>query len=552
MFYLNSLIIYLLILLPSINTPFQSDDYTYFLKGISYENTIANYLGWSGRLVVDFISSFLLNYLPYTVYEMLNAFVFLVMCILVSFIPTLILNNSRVVRYDLSSIVLWVVFMAYWISNTSLGQTSFWIVGSVNYLWTIMWASAYICFLLYFTNINKSNGIFKYAGIFVLGFLAGCSNENTSISVVVFTVFIFFVEKNQRKLVLTGLASSLIGAVVLIASPGNIVRKKYFPDWYSKSTIEQFLLHVYERMPNAIAEYLHIYMLLIFLTIALLWLSADVNRKALGYGLFFVVLSVFSNFILAKAPYIGGRNLNTGLFLLLPPLSIIVYEVCKLKDGVRFYFSLATLLYCLIFFIPSYFLFSKMMIHAKIQHEIRNEIILKEKNKGFDIINIPNWYVPKLIKDTDFFDTYKSERMHLYYDVKDLVWDPVYFDYSILKTVEPRLFNMILKEDLELVSLYFNTGFFDGHSSIVFKFNNSLERYIEKDDNILFVHVYDINKPKEFINADILMSKVSRIGGSYYFAAKIKKLEFENISSINFGFYSSSKEVNSRSFKLDL
>ena len=51
---------YFLFFYITIFTPFHSDDYSYYLKGLSFETHISHYLNWSGRFVADYLSSLLL------------------------------------------------------------------------------------------------------------------------------------------------------------------------------------------------------------------------------------------------------------------------------------------------------------------------------------------------------------------------------------------------------------------------------------------------------------------------------------------------------------
>ncbi len=45
-------------------TPMNSDDYTYALRDLSASGIKLHYLGWSGRVVSDTISTFLLKFFP--------------------------------------------------------------------------------------------------------------------------------------------------------------------------------------------------------------------------------------------------------------------------------------------------------------------------------------------------------------------------------------------------------------------------------------------------------------------------------------------------------
>ncbi|WP_313374660.1 DUF6056 family protein [Chishuiella sp.] len=551
LFILNALIIYIIILIPSLNTPFQSDDYSYFLKGISWENSISHYMGWSGRLITDFTSSFLLKYLPYIIYESLNACVFLLLCLFISIIPKLIIRNN-VTNSNFSSVTLWIVFLAYWISNPNLGQTSFWIVGSANYLWTIMWASLYFVLILYITNIKKELEKNDYLYIVILGFLAGCSNENTSVSVVLFTFTLFFIEQ-RKKIISVGFLSSLIGALVLLLAPGNRVRMQTEDFWYSLSTKEQLRIHIYERMPNAISQYLHIYLLIITALIILILIKKKINNKSILYVGVFFILSLFSNFILAKSPIIGGRNLNTGLFFLLPVLAIIVYEFQNSKSREVKLSNFILIGYSLLFFIPSYIYFTFMMVQSKNQYQIRENIINTVKKDNKDTITIPDWNFTRLLKPSDAFDTYRSPSMPEYYGVKNITYKIVNFNYGALIEGDKYPINKNLKGNLKILNIYNYTidpMDFTHKKGIIIEFNESIKNYIQEGDNLIFIHFID--KKGQFINSDRLIDSEIELNNKFYIDTSLDKIRISNLEKIIIGFYNTNTQKESTEIEIKL
>jgi hypothetical protein len=76
-----------------------------------------------------------------------------------------------------------------WLTSPNLGQTSFWIVGATNYIWTNLFVLMVLDKLA--RNLkNSENERFSLLGIFLLSIVAACGNENISL-VLVGTTFIF-------------------------------------------------------------------------------------------------------------------------------------------------------------------------------------------------------------------------------------------------------------------------------------------------------------------------------------------------------------------------
>lgn len=86
---------FVIILVPSVHVPMHSDDYHYILKGMSINAEITHYLGWSGRVVADMISPFLLVFFPTKVIGIINAICFVSVSLLISVIPYALLKKDK-------------------------------------------------------------------------------------------------------------------------------------------------------------------------------------------------------------------------------------------------------------------------------------------------------------------------------------------------------------------------------------------------------------------------------------------------------------------------
>ena len=211
MYIASAIIIYILICIPAYYIPFHSDDYLFYLRGISLEALLKHYMTWEGRLIGDYTGALLLHFFSRPVYMGINSLIFLIILVQISFVPSVVDQKSVINKSNV--ILLWLAFFLYWLCNPCLGQTSFWIVGSVIYLWPLMWAGCYILLLfkllqntVYVTkcterskNLTTLNTqlphqlVAKYDLLLLggLGFLAGLSNEATGATVVFFTIVLY-------------------------------------------------------------------------------------------------------------------------------------------------------------------------------------------------------------------------------------------------------------------------------------------------------------------------------------------------------------------------
>lgn len=295
---LSTVLVFILIYFPSYYIPVHSDDYMYFLKGLSLEAHLRHYLNWSGRFITDYISSLLLNLFSKPIYMAINSLAFLTMLINISFIPSL-LNGEELITKK-SCIFLWLSFFIYWLCNPNLGQTSFWLVGSANYLWPLMWLSFYMVYLfkLFKDSITKTayNAGYKQIIILcILGFCSGSSNEATGVATVFLTFVLCLMKYSDKvknelmkncsivnssfifhscdKTLYASLFSSLIGCLTLILAPGNYIRMTttVFAPWRSLSLSNKVLLHIMGRMPEVIVQFRFAFIIIAILLLFLLW-----------------------------------------------------------------------------------------------------------------------------------------------------------------------------------------------------------------------------------------------------------------------------------------
>lgn len=123
-------------------TPFHSDDFSYAQMGLSFAKHWSHYMGWSGRLVADYSSSFLLMISSHAVISAFVAFFATATCVLVTAIP------SKLIKTRFTASKFLIIAFLFWTSNPDIGQTVFWVVGACNYLVTSFFIVLF-CFYFY-------------------------------------------------------------------------------------------------------------------------------------------------------------------------------------------------------------------------------------------------------------------------------------------------------------------------------------------------------------------------------------------------------------------
>ncbi|NDV67949.1 DUF6056 family protein [Dysgonomonas sp. 25] len=179
-----------------------------------------HYFTWGGRFVVHLIAQFLLMLKPW-MHDSLNALAFTLLLWLI----------YRISNYNnpISPIVFVFIYFLVYFFQPAFAATILWITGSANYLWGTLIILLFIYpYYLFFRNPGyKLKGIMVAIGFFIGGILAGWTNENMAVAVLLMLVFMCFYFRRRGELprwAVVGLIGFSIGCVLLLAAPGNYVR----------------------------------------------------------------------------------------------------------------------------------------------------------------------------------------------------------------------------------------------------------------------------------------------------------------------------------------
>lgn len=234
--FMTLIITFLLMLILNSKTLMVSDDYAYqFLfagrtpsantKPISnlfeiITSMINHWKLWGGRITPHFLLQ-LAFMIGINFFNIVNALMFV-------FLGLLIykhVNNSKESRPFLLILIYAITFLL----APQPGSTLMWKSGSANYLWSAV--LILIMTLIYkkhddFNNI-KDNNINMFL-LFLFGLVVGCCNENSGCALIITQMIFIFVYKYKYKRIprwsISGLAGTIIGYIILIASPGNYIR----------------------------------------------------------------------------------------------------------------------------------------------------------------------------------------------------------------------------------------------------------------------------------------------------------------------------------------
>lgn len=539
LYLLSLLVIYVLTLIPGLHTPFHADDYNYYLLDLSLDKRLDHYTHWSGRILADFISSSFLALLPQTVYAAINAAASVLLIALISLMPAV--TFKRPLINGRSVLVLLLLYFAYWAGNTRLSETTFWMVGTANYLWPVVIVTSFL-FCFFYLRGRPKLSLLSILGISVLALLGGVSNEATGASLCCFLILALADRSNSKKVTISALICALIGFSILYFAPGNRMRLKNsdYGFWENSSSFWQFFKHFYERVPNAFGEFWLVFSLILLVVLLYQALSANKEdaHKNYGFAALFFGLGLFSIIIFVKAPIMPGRALNTTLVYFLLCLSFLSYCGRGIKNIISV--ALASLA-AFFYFVPSYYLFTSAMKSMSVQAEIRDKIIKDAIKNNQNRVEIPDWYFTKLLKGSDRPNPWHSPAMARFYGIDEISCTKVYFDYSLLKSQKPLVVNQQIREGLILENIYREEDIF-GTTKLIFQFDHSPDDLMKLQENKLSIHLF-INGYNPFAGINIALEGPYKIADKYYMKSSPLWIEIQNLYRIDFGLLSNQNKA---------
>lgn len=415
-------------------TPFHSDDYHFSLLDVSWKEIATFYMGWSGRVLANWAGILLLACKNQIVISLLIAFFATGMLYLVSRLP------GRLFNTEFSPYKFLILFALYWICNPNLGQVAFWVVGACNYLITNFFI---VVFLTLFFLFRSSTSSAVRLLLFISAAIAGCTNENTSVTLLcTFTglclvMKFFHIPFNAKTAIIAG-AGLLAGTLILILAPGNYVRMEKFAGFKEKALTEKIIIHLRRINLHNFGQFLPVCALGITGSL-FLWhdrqheQGQNIQRIVLSILFFLAGCAAFA--IMVASPYMPPRSFSGTQFFLLIALSFVL-------DGTDFKGWPGKLVHvaclsCFLIFAYSFSLVCTSYVITKDQEKLRNDLIMYEKEQQGATATaiIPDWYFVHLFRPADMFDLYHSPAMPRYYGVAKIdVMRNMDYDYSVLLT----------------------------------------------------------------------------------------------------------------------
>ena len=434
-------------------TPFHSDDFSY-VQLSSLHDHVNHYLRWSGRLVADFFSSTLL-YFPRFLSSAFLAVLATALCWLITVIPDTLLKRAT------SPWKFLLITSLYWVCNPNLGQTNFWVVGSCNYLVTTFFVALSIYLTIRFEFYRPSWVLALSA---VIAFLAGCSNENTTIaliySIIALTVWEYYRKINfSRRYRLLIFSCILIGAAVLILAPGNFSRLSdpSFNNWRSLSLIDQVTEHL--SRSRKYFRFFALPLLLLVLNWSLIKRNdvTEESKLRLVGALIFFSASLIALAVMVKSPTMPSRSYTGMFFFLLLSLSFVA-EFRSFNQFWESFQKLITVILTLFMLVS----FTFMLVNyksTKKQEQLRNAHINYEKllygNNASP--TIPGYYFTDLLRNKEKFDMFHCPSQGSYFGVKKVNLQNANFDYSVIVT--GKQIKVVNHSGLENIKIYTKPGF---------------------------------------------------------------------------------------------
>lgn len=368
-----------------------------------FKSQYAHYFGWGGRTVAHFLAQLFIM-LPPLFFDIVNSFVFIFFILLIYKIA-----NSEKMKSNVYLLVFVMLFM--WIAQPVFPSTTVWLTGSCNYLWctfiVLLFLHPYIK-LYWTTAVKKERKWWEVSLFFLFGIVAGWTNENISVSVLVFLLSLFFLLKKSKRSIPSwatfGGLGALIGCVLLLIAPGNRARNSSTMIEVGESQLS-FWATLQERLMLLWNAYTHYVLLLTLLFVVILFfkyfIQKDKNKDFYIIPILLVMMAHIAFVAMIAAPIFPPRatfGLNTFMILAIG----ILYANIDLKYK---FLKLANVIVVLLAF--SYYIYSYLIIYERLDEMnriwiAREKKIAESKKIGITDILFDDLYISN--KRLDIYD----------------------------------------------------------------------------------------------------------------------------------------------------
>ena len=184
-----------------------------------FDSMASHYMTWGGRIFAGFFAQ-LFIWLGKPSFDIANTVMFILLV-------TVVINLSNTWLKLSRTALAWVFFSLFILSAASV-TSMLWLTGSCNFMWMAFFQLLFLTpYVKALRSHDATSSPLKIALMFVLGLLAGWSNEAGALAVICLTAF--FVRRSKslgifRTWMATGLSAAIIGCVFMLFAPGNFAR----------------------------------------------------------------------------------------------------------------------------------------------------------------------------------------------------------------------------------------------------------------------------------------------------------------------------------------
>ena len=341
------------------------------------ESLYSMYFTWGGRMLTWGLVYFFVQ-VPHIIFDLLNALVFMLFLSLLAMLGTAVFSWRQLDYRWLGA-----TFLLLWGASSMFANVYLWLCGSCVYLWV---ATVQLGFLFFYVRnfIRDSNTTPPI--IFVMGVIAGWSNENTGFVVILIAMtFTYFARRKSKVCAwqFWGICGAILGYTVLMASPGNFAK---LSETVANPDTLQDLERQYARVKLALM--CSFPLLLVFLRLPKLRIGENTS-KARIIARIFLLGGLVNGAMMIPLPNFPARTLTmTVVFWLIGVLHILSVDTCWAKNKACRIMCVA---YLILSFISLPMFMCAMGMYFLPQDQARD--VIAENSAGKDVI-LPPYQAP--------------------------------------------------------------------------------------------------------------------------------------------------------------